>query len=77
MCLRLLANFLIGCLFLDSEFHEFFVHIGNESLSVPCMEVHLIGDHHYKEQRVIHTVFARWWGNAKCLRLIFDLNYVV
>ena len=58
VCLRLLANFLIGCLFLDSEFHEFFVYIGNESLSVPCTEVYLVGDHHCKEQWVIHTVFA-------------------
>jgi len=73
---RPLANFLIGCLFLDSELHEFFVYIGDESLSVPCTEMHLVGDHHYKEQWVIHTIFARWWGNARCFRLIFDLNYV-
>ena len=74
--LRPSANFLIGCLFLDSEWHEFFVYIGDESLSVPCTELHLVGNHHYKEQWVIHTIFARWWGNAKWFRLIFDLNYV-
>ena len=45
--LRLLANFLMDCLFLDSELHEFFVYIGDESLSLPCTEVHLIGNHHY------------------------------
>ena len=50
MSLRLLANFLMDCLFLDSELHEFFVYIGDESLSVPCTEMHLVGDHHYKEQ---------------------------